>query len=124
MILVDTSVWVSFLRKTDPDLSDILKKYLKKEQVYAVSAVFGELLQGAKNNRERHLISVLWENLQKVTEEDLFIAAGNLSNRYKLYASGVGLIDCFILAAAMENNLALWTLDKKLQKAVDLVSES
>lgn len=124
MILADTSIWISFLRKSDPDLSDILKKYLKKEEVYAVSAIFGELLQGVKNKRERDIVSILWESLPKVSEQNLFIEAGKLSNRYKLYAQGVGLIDCFIMAAAIENNLALWTLDKKFQKAIDLVSNS
>ncbi len=123
MILVDTSVWVNFLRKSDPDTVDMLKTYLKKDHIYAVSAVFGELLQGAKNKREEALISKLWENLPKVEEDQLFIMAGRLSKDYKLYASGVGLIDCYILAAAMDNNLTLWTLDKKLQQAIDIIQE-
>ncbi|WP_421895295.1 PIN domain-containing protein [Marinoscillum sp.] len=119
MILVDTSVWISFLRNSDPDLSAILKSYLKRKEIYAVSAVFGELLQGVKNKRERALVLSLWENLPVVDESDLFIQAGNLSNEYRFYADGIGLIDCYILAAALNNDLALWTLDKKLGAAAD-----
>ena len=121
MILADTSIWINFLRKSDPDTVDVLKAYLKKDHVYAVSAVFGELLQGVKNKREASIISTLWENLPKVEEQQLFIRAGELSHQHKLYARGVGLIDCYILAAALENDLALWTLDKKLQEAIDII---
>lgn len=122
MILVDTSVWISFLRKDDQDHVDILKKYLKKNEIFAVSAVFGELFQGVRNKREYDILLMLWDSLPKTEEKDLFIKAGQMSNKYKLYAKGVGLIDCFILAASVENDLALWTLDKKLQKAFDLVA--
>lgn len=119
MILVDTSVWISFLKKTDPQIVDIIKMYVERSEIYAVSAVFGELLQGVKNKRERDIVNILWENLPKVDEKDLFIRAGNISNKYKLFTKGVGLIDCYILAASADNNMALWTLDKKLQNSFD-----
>ncbi len=122
MMLIDTSVWISFLRKDDDDLLDLLKSYLKKNEVYTVSAVFGELFQGVRNRRERGILEMIWSSLPKIDEQNLFIEAGHLSNRYKLYAKGVGLIDCYLLAACFENDLALWTLDKKLQKAFDLVN--
>ena len=119
MIIVDTSVWISFLRKDDLDMGEILKTYLKRHEVFAVAAVFGELLQGVRNKRERETIQILWQNVPKADESNLFIEAGNLSNKYKFHSRGVGLIDCYILAAALKNNMALWTLDKKLQKAID-----
>ncbi|MEQ9288320.1 MAG: PIN domain-containing protein [Cyclobacteriaceae bacterium] len=119
MILADTSIWITFLRKSDPDIIDILKKYLKRHEIFTVSAIFGELLQGVKNQRERDIVNILWESLPKVDEESLFIKAGNISNKYKLHSKGVGLIDCYLLAACAENDLALWTLDKKLMKAYD-----
>jgi predicted nucleic acid-binding protein len=119
MIVVDTSVWISFLRKDDLELADILRSYLKRNDVYAVSAIFGELFQGVKNRRERELIQVWWESLPKLNELDLFIRAGHLSNDYKLFDKGVGLIDCYILSACEQNHLALWTLDKKLQQAYE-----
>ena len=122
MILVDTSVWISFLKNDDPEMVDILKKYLKRNDVFTVSAVFGELFQGVRNKRESEILQILWSSLPKLDEEDLFIKAGQLSNKYKLYAKGVGLIDCYLLTASLENNLALWTLDKKLQKAFDLIA--
>ncbi|MEO9873028.1 PIN domain-containing protein [Ekhidna sp.] len=117
MILVDTSVWISFLKKDDEDLSYILKTYLKKQDVHTLSVVFGELYQGVKNRREKEILDIIWSSLPKIDEEDLFIKAGQLSNEYRLYAKGVGLIDCALLSACFEFNLNLWTLDKKLDNA-------
>ena len=124
MILVDTSVWISFLRKDDDDLVYILRKYLKKEDVYTVSAIFGELYQGIKNRREREILNIIWASLPKLNETDLFIKAGLISNKYKLYAKGVGLIDCYLLATCFEYNLNLWTLDKKLEQAFELINHA
>lgn len=121
MILVDTSVWIDFLRQSDQDLVDIMRSYLKRNDVFAISAVFGELLQGAKNKREQKIIQEIWLNLPKVDEIELFIKAGELSNKYRLYDMGVGIVDCYIMAGALQNNLALWTLDKKLAIATEKV---
>jgi predicted nucleic acid-binding protein len=94
---------------------------LKEKHVVAISAVFGELLQGVKNKREYEIIIGFWESLPKINESELFIEAGKLSDEYKLYNAGVGLIDTFLIAAALTNDYALWTLDKKLNKAIDII---
>ncbi len=122
MILADTSIWISYLKNNDADLNGVFDAYLKKNDMFTVSAVFGELLQGAKNRRDREMIQGFWENVPKVNEEMLFIKAGLNSNKYKLLTQGVGLVDSYILAACIKNNLVLWTLDKKLQRAFDEIS--
>ena len=122
MIIADTSVWIDYL-KGHEEITAMMRPYISKHQVVAISAVFGELLQGVKNKRERSIIEGFWEHLPKVDEQDLFINAGQISNEHKLYTNGVGLIDCYLLAAAVKFDLALWTKDKKLLKAVDIVSD-
>jgi len=119
MILVDTSVWISFLKRDNREIEFLLKRHLSKDRVYTVSAVFGELFQGTKNKREVSVLHTIWESLPKIEEEGLFIEAGILSNQHTLYAKGVGLIDSYILAACASQNLDLWTLDKKLQLAFE-----
>jgi predicted nucleic acid-binding protein len=120
MIIVDTSVWIEYL-KGNEQYRNVLPKYLKEKHVVAISAVFGELLQGVKNKREHQIIMGFWESLPKVNEENLFIEAGKLSHEYKLYNAGVGLIDTYLLAAALNNDFAVWSLDKKLNKAIDII---
>lgn len=121
MIIADTSIWIEYLRGRNPEITTSLKTRLRKRKVVAISAVFGELLQGVKNKREREIVQSFWDNLPHVNEDNLFIKAGQLSNQYKFSAHGVGLIDAYILAAALEHDLSIWTLDKKLDRIVEEV---
>lgn len=124
MILVDTSVWIEFLKKTDPDIDLRLSMYIENGQVGALSLVFGELLQGVRDEREEKLILELWKHLPKIDESQLFIEAGKLSYRHKLFSKGVGLIDACILAAALRDGHEIWTLDKKLLLAFSTIGRS
>jgi predicted nucleic acid-binding protein len=117
MTLVDTSVWIDFFRQSDPSIDKTLSDLLENNEVVALSAVFGELLQGAKNKSEEKTILEFWEYLPKVEEEELLIEAGKLSREHGLSAKGVGLLDSCILAASRMNNLQVWSLDKKLLEA-------
>jgi len=124
MIVADTSVWISFLKKDNPDLNVLFKSYLKKSKIYAVSAIFGELIQGVKSKKEKQLIELFWEFLPKIDEEEMFLQAGILSNKHKLYAKGIGFTDCYILAATIINHSELWTFDRKLGNAANQIAES
>lgn len=117
MILVDTSVWIDFFRQKDPSIDKALVELMEEGEVVALRAVFGELLQGAKNELEEELILDFWVSLPKVEEDHLFIEAGKLSRDRRLIMQGVGLLDSYILAACKRRGLSLWTLDRKLQKA-------
>lgn len=113
MIIVDTSVWIEFFRGKYPHFNQV-SKLLETNDIIALSPVFGELLQGAKNNSERSAIAEFWNNLPKVSENNLFIRAGSESSRQKWLDKGVGLIDSFIIVASRETSSFVWTLDKKL----------
>ena len=117
MIVVDTSVWIDFFRGTHQQLNDKLELLIENNEIVALSCVFGELLQGVKNENEEKTILDFWHNLSKIDETNLFIEAGRSSNKYKQLNKGVGLIDSYILTAALKNNLPLWTFDKKLNEA-------
>lgn len=113
MIVVDTSVWVEFL-KHRPTYFLPFSTLLDQQQVVAVECVFGELLQGAKSSREQSIILGYWNNLPKRSESGLWVQAGNSSAKNVWHAKGVGLIDAFLLRFVRAYDLQLWTLDKKL----------
>ena len=113
MIVLDTSVWIEFL-KNNPEYFSKVKYLLENRQVLAVECIFGELLQGAKNKREVEIISLYWESLPKVKTENGWIQAGIYSSVNKLTSKGVGIIDSYIITAARNNNARIWSLDKKL----------
>ena len=121
MILADTSVWIDFFRKTTIAVDEKMQEYLTTRQVCALSVIFSELLQGVRDEREEKIILEYWLNLPHVDEDELFIDAGKLSFQYKFFSKGVGLIDCCVLAAAKRYHLEVWTHDKKLIQAQEVL---
>jgi hypothetical protein len=117
MVVLDTSVWIEFLKANSPYFEEV-SDLLERNEVMGVSPVFGELLQGARDARERSMLNEFWSALPKATESDLFIRAGEESGKKRLFDRGIGLIDCAILCAARESTCSLWTLDKKLLGAL------
>lgn len=113
MILVDTSVWIKFLRG-NPPFFEHLSEALESDHVCTIEPVFAELLQGAKNRREVEIITAYYENLHQFDEKGLWLEAGKLSQKEKYFAKGVGLIDAVIIAAALKYKLKIWSLDQKL----------
>jgi predicted nucleic acid-binding protein len=113
MIILDTSVWIEFL-KNNPEYYSKVKDLLENRKVLAIECIFGELLQGAKNKREIEIISLYWENLPKANIKNGWIEAGKYSSINKLTSIGVGIIDSFIIVTARKVNASIWSLDKKL----------
>jgi len=115
MIIVDTSVWIEFLKHNSP-IFYLLEALLENRQALGVEWIFGELLQGALNKKEREIIKSYWHNIPKGDEQGIWIEAGQYSSEHKLAARGVGLIDAAIVCAARKNNAQIWSLDKKLNR--------
>ena len=113
MIILDTSIWIEFL-KNNPVYYSTVKDLLENRKILAIECIFGELLQGAKNKREIEVISLYWENLPKAMIEHGWIEAGKYSSQNKLTSHGVGLIDSFIIVTARKFDAQIWSLDKKL----------
>jgi predicted nucleic acid-binding protein len=114
-IIVDTSIWVEFLKK-NPKIFPSVQVLMEKQNAIALECIFGELIQWAKSARERKIIISYWKNLPKIEESGLWIEAGRYFGEEDLAAKGLGLIDSMILTAAIKNNLIVWTLDRKLQE--------
>jgi predicted nucleic acid-binding protein len=117
MIILDTSVWIEHLRNNQeffPKVSSLLESW----EILAVDCVFGELLQGVKNNSEKEIIFSFWEHLPKEHYEDIIVEAGIYSSKNKLLDSGVGLIDAIILLHGIKTNSKIWTLDAKFLKVI------
>ena len=113
MIIIDTSIWIEFFRGNQPFFGHV-SELIDNNEVIGLSPIFGELLQGAKNNFERSIITDFWNNIYKTKEEDIFIHAGTESGKNKWFDKGVGLIDGVIITAARNSTAFVWSLDKKL----------
>jgi predicted nucleic acid-binding protein len=114
MILVDTSVWVEFLKGKQPWLAEMIR-LLEEQEVLAAEPVFAELLQGALDDREFKIILGYWRHLPKHNVTEAWIKAGEQSARHKWFARGVGLLDAVLIVVARESSARVWTEDKKLK---------
>jgi predicted nucleic acid-binding protein len=112
MIILDTTVWIEFLKKHEPYFTAI-SPLLEQKEILAVECVFGELLQGVKTEEEQNIILQYWNNLSKIDKTEIIIEAGIYSNKNKLLDKGVGLIDAIILMHGIRSQTKIWTLDKK-----------
>jgi len=117
MIILDTSVWIEHLRNNQKFFPKV-SKLLEDWEILAVDCVFGELLQGVKNNFEKEIILDFWKHLPKERHEDSIIEAGIYSSKNKLLDNGVGLIDALILMHSIKSNSKIWTLDIKFLKII------
>jgi predicted nucleic acid-binding protein len=109
-VLVDTSVWIDHLHRSDPNLVALLES----TQVVMHPAVLGELACGMMRNRQE-LLS-LWLALPCVVEVSSAEALALLENR-RLWGRGLGWIDVHLLGSALVSQARLWTRDHLLRLA-------
>ena len=110
MILVDTSVWVNHLRKSDVGL----KTLLGTGQVLVHSFVIGELALG--NLRQRDAVLQSLHDLPQAVSADNDEVLGFIE-RNALFGLGIGYGDAQLLASARLSAALLWTRDKRLHEA-------
>ena len=113
MILVDTSVWVDHLRRSEPDLIDALDSGL----VLMHPFVLGEIACGNLKRRADvlSLMSALPQAAMATDNEAL-----EFIDRRRLMGRGIGYIDVHLLASAVLTGTAtLWTRDKRLSVVAD-----
>ena len=117
MIILDTSVWIEHLRYNQKFFPKV-SKLLENREILAVECVFGELLQGVKNDFEKDIILNFWTHSPKEYYENIIIEAGIHSTENKLLDKGVGLIDVIILMHGIKSNSKIWTLDAKFLRII------
>jgi predicted nucleic acid-binding protein len=108
MILVDTSIWIDHLSKSDETMYTLLHQ----RRVLSHPLVIGEIAMGSFRRRNSILAELESLPLPVIAEHEevlRFIAAG------KLYGLGIGYIDAHLLAAVqLTPGTTLWTRDKRL----------
>ena len=117
MIILDTSVWIEFFKNNQNYFYQICK-LLENGEILAVECIFGELLQGVRNEKEKKIILNYWKHLPKKYYENIIIEAGEYSSLNKLLYRGVGLIDTIILMHAIKSSSKIWTIDNKFLRII------
>jgi predicted nucleic acid-binding protein len=113
MVLVDTSVWIRFLRGREPQAT-LLDGLLSRDEVVGHELVFGELLVGDPGGRRTLLESYdRMERAISVPHEEVV----QFVRSQRLFGRGVGWIDVHLLASAIVGGHRLWTVDPRFAAA-------
>jgi len=110
MVLVDTSVWISFLANRAPYATE-LERLLSMDEVAGHELVYGELLIGARGSRGKLLTA--YERIRHASFIPHRDVVAFVRDR-ALQGRGAGWIGVHLLASAIVGRMPLWTADSRL----------
>ncbi|MBI1884630.1 MAG: VapC toxin family PIN domain ribonuclease [Chlamydiae bacterium] len=111
MLLVDTSIWIDFLRGKES--TQALSGLLSQNQVACHSWIVGELMVGQLGSQRRQILHDI--HLLPKLEEYSLMELSDFVERESLYAKGLSFIDIQLLYACLVEDHLLWTNDQKLK---------
>lgn len=117
MVLVDTSIWIDHFKKGNT----ALEKLLLDMAVICHPFIIGELACGNLKNRKEILSLLHSLPAAPLVEHDEVLY---FIESKKLMGIGIGLIDVHLLASAHLAHAPLWTIDKKLLNASNVLGVS
>jgi predicted nucleic acid-binding protein len=117
MVLVDTSVWIAFLREGNAEL----ERLLHNGRVMCHPFIIGEIACGNLKNRidVLSLLRLLPLSIHVEHEEVL-----SFIESHKLMGRGLGYVDVHICASARLTGIPLWTFDKGLDQINKTLNQS
>ncbi len=109
MIVVDTSVWIDHLRRSNDELASLLDA----NEVLGHAFVVGELMLGRATAEARRLLQAL-PQAKKASDQEVL----GFIDSAALPGTGLGYVDAHLLAATIITSEArIWSLDRPLREA-------
>lgn len=113
MILVDTSVWIGFLRGRREAAG--LSELLASGRVASHPWIFGEMMVGNLGRRRRDILKDL--SLLPQLSEYPVSELRDFVEKEGCFGGGLSLVDVQLLYASLAEEALLWTEDRSLQTA-------
>ena len=115
LVVVDTSVWVSYFRNSDRVITHVLDRLIDDDLVAIVPPVRLELILGCNRTQRPILVKQINAvHLLRITEQTWTLAE-NFSMDMRSRGITPGVIDILIAAAASECRALVWTLDSDFE---------
>jgi predicted nucleic acid-binding protein len=113
VILVDTSIWIDHLHRTEPALVDALTR----AAVLQHPMVIGELSLGTLRDRSTMLAMIANLPAAPVASHG---EVARFVEAQELYGQGLSLVDVHLLASVtLAPGATLWTRDKRLKRVAE-----
>lgn len=115
MILVDTSVWIDFLKGENSIHRDNLHRLIEDEEDLCITEIIlAEILQGIKSDRDFRKVKDYLLEFQIYSPKGVktYLKAAEIYRTCRKKGKTVRkTVDCIIAAIAIENNLVLFHKD-------------
>ena len=119
MILLDTSVWIEYLRKTGSPSHRQLRALIQEEHPIAIpSPVIMELLAGVTSDEKAERLRDMLASFKHLPIDDLsdFEHAADIQRTCRSRGETIrSLIDCLIAAVAIREDLPVLSADKDFE---------
>ena len=114
-IIADTCIWIDFFR-TKSATSNRMKELLADNLIAGAGIILAELLQGAKANREREIVTDIFQAIDyfEITK-DIWTEAGKLAAELRSQGKTIPLSDIILACCAQKYNCDIFTIDKHFQ---------
>lgn len=115
-VVVDTSIWIAYLRGSAPYAS-VVERLVLEERAMTTGLILAELLQGVKSERESQVIIEVFGGLPtlEITTE-LWRIAGQLAHSMRRAGVTIPLTDVALAALAQSHHLLVYSLDKHFEQ--------
>jgi predicted nucleic acid-binding protein len=120
-IIVDTTVWIDFFRRSDSPHSLHLKLLLREGRVLLLGVVLAEILQGIKTQKESVIVKKGLLKLPYIEmTRKIWEKAGEISASLLRKGITVPLSDLIVASCALSEDLEVFTLDSHFRKVPGL----
>jgi len=114
--LVDTSVWVEFLRGKKTAIKKRLEKLLDENRAAVSGIILAELLTGVSNEKEQRFLEECFLGLPYLeATRETFATAGKMGAALRKKGITMPISDLLIAALAGKHALTVLTLDNHFQ---------
>jgi len=114
--LVDTSVWVEFLRGEKTAIKKRLENLLDENRAVVTGIILAELLTGINNEKDQRFLEECFLGLPFLeSPREIFATAGKMGTALRKKGITMPLSDLLIAALAKTHGLTVLTLDNHCQ---------
>jgi hypothetical protein len=112
MVIVDSSVWIDYLKRPDSQSGETLQSLIRTGSVLLVGPVLTELLQGARSPVELDRIEDMLQGVEYLeTTRDTWVRAGLVALDLRSAGQTLPVMDVTIAAIALEGGHSIYTRD-------------
>lgn len=115
MVLIDTSIWISYLNDPNDNISQRMFDMIMNDQVCICPTIVQELLQGCRTEMDFTNLAQKLDALQKLQIEPYQAAEGAAQLFFSLKKKGISIRksnDCLIAWIAINFNIPIWHRDR------------